>query len=82
LKLLVVDARYFAFGLQIDLRDRNAALAFHEVDLCRGSDLFGRVTGNYDNNGTVDAAYFAVWRDAMMIGSVSLPNDPTPGVVD
>jgi autotransporter-associated beta strand protein len=35
--------------------------------------------GDYNEDGTVDAADYAVWRDALG-GESSLPNDDTPGV--
>jgi T5SS/PEP-CTERM-associated repeat protein/autotransporter-associated beta strand protein len=35
--------------------------------------------GDYNNNGTIDAADYTAWRDAME-GGGSLVNDPTPGV--
>ncbi len=38
------------------------------------------VTGDYNNNGTVDAADYVVWRDNLN-SSNTLPNDPTPGMV-
>lgn len=38
--------------------------------------------GDYNENGTVDAADYTAWRDAMTAGSTSLPSDPSPGVVD
>jgi hypothetical protein len=37
-------------------------------------------TGDYNDNGTVDAADQVVWRDNLD-QSVTLPNDPTPGTV-
>ena len=36
--------------------------------------------GDYNNNGTVDAADYPVWRNALG-QSVTLPNDSTPGTV-
>lgn len=38
------------------------------------------VPGDYNGNGTVDAADYAVWRDN--IGANTIPNDPTSGTVD
>ena len=38
--------------------------------------------GDYNNNGTIDAADYTVWRDALETGASSLPSDPTPGSVD
>jgi hypothetical protein len=35
--------------------------------------------GDYNQNGTVDAADYTVWRDNLGSGA-SLPNDDTPGV--
>jgi hypothetical protein len=40
----------------------------------------GGVAGDYNNNGTVDAADYVVWRNASP--TATLPNDPTPGTVD
>ena len=40
------------------------------------------LTGDYNNNDTLDAADYTVWRDAMTAGATELPNDPTPGTVD
>jgi hypothetical protein len=39
------------------------------------------VSGDYNNNGVVDAADFVVWR-VNNGQSIALPNDPTPGVVN
>jgi hypothetical protein len=38
------------------------------------------VTGDYNNNGTVDAADYVAWRDAGP--TATLPNDSTPGTVN
>ncbi len=38
--------------------------------------------GDYNDDGTVDAADYTVWRDVMTAGGSSLTNDPTPGTVD
>lgn len=38
------------------------------------------LTGDYNNNGVVDAADYTVWRDALGSTAV-LPNDATPGTV-
>ncbi|MCC7474134.1 MAG: autotransporter-associated beta strand repeat-containing protein [Pirellulales bacterium] len=40
----------------------------------------GGAPGDFNNNSTVDAADFVVWRKAGPTDT--LPNDPTPGVVD
>jgi T5SS/PEP-CTERM-associated repeat protein len=40
------------------------------------------LTGDYNNNGVVDAADYTVWRDALTAGATSLVNDATPGIVD
>ena len=37
--------------------------------------------GDYNDNGTVDAADYVVWRHSLG-QSVTLPNDSTPGTVD
>ena len=38
------------------------------------------ITGDYNNNGIVDAADYVLWRDKLN-QSVTLPNDSTPGTV-
>jgi hypothetical protein len=38
------------------------------------------VTGDYNNNGTVDAADYVAWRNALG-SATTLPNDSTPGMV-
>lgn len=39
------------------------------------------VEGDYNNNGTVDVADYAIWRDNLG-GNILLANDATPGTVD
>ncbi len=43
---------------------------------------FGGLDGDYNDDGTIDAADYTVWRDAMSAGATELTNDPTPGTVD
>jgi hypothetical protein len=38
--------------------------------------------GDYNGDGTVNAADYSVWRDAMTEAETDLLNDPTPGLVD
>jgi probable HAF family extracellular repeat protein len=38
--------------------------------------------GDYNGNGTIDAADYTVWRDALTAGATSLLNDSTPGTVE
>jgi hypothetical protein len=40
------------------------------------------LAGDYNDNGTIDAADYTAWRDAVTAGATSLTNDPTPGTVD
>jgi endonuclease/exonuclease/phosphatase family metal-dependent hydrolase len=40
------------------------------------------IAGDYNDDGTVDAADYTVWRDTLEASGTSLPNDPTPGTVD
>ncbi len=40
------------------------------------------LAGDYNDDGTIDAADYTVWRDVMTAGTGPLPNDPTPGTVD
>jgi PEP-CTERM motif len=39
------------------------------------------LAGDYNGNNVIDAADYAVWRDAMTAGVTTLVNDPTPGAV-
>jgi hypothetical protein len=41
----------------------------------------GGLEGDYNNNGTVDAADYVVWRDNLGAPAGTLPNDPNGGVV-
>ena len=51
-----------------------------EIDQMRLNQFYG-LPGDYNNDGTVDAADYTVWRDNL--GSTQfLPNDITPDVVD
>jgi hypothetical protein len=38
--------------------------------------------GDYNQNETIDAADYTVWRDLFLVDDAILPNDPTPGVID
>jgi hypothetical protein len=38
--------------------------------------------GDYNQNGTIDAADYTVWRDLFLVDDAILPNDPTPNVID
>ena len=38
--------------------------------------------GDYNDDGTIDAADYTVWRDVLAAGGTELTNDPTPGTVD
>ncbi len=38
--------------------------------------------GDYNGDGSVDAADYTVWRDTLSAGATTLLNDPTPGTVD
>jgi PEP-CTERM motif len=40
------------------------------------------LTGDYNDNGVIDAADYTTWRDVMTAGTGTLTNDPTPGTVD
>jgi hypothetical protein len=42
----------------------------------------GQLFGDYNENNTIDAADYTVWRDTLTAEGTSLPNDPTPGTVD
>jgi hypothetical protein len=38
--------------------------------------------GDYNQNDTIDAADYTVWRDLFLVDDAILPNDPTPNVID
>jgi hypothetical protein len=63
-----------------------ARLRFAELDAAAMKDIGWEViplpgiNGDYNNNGTVDAADYVVWRDKQN-QLVTIPNDPTPGSV-
>ena len=38
--------------------------------------------GDYNDDGTIDAADYTTWRDVVTAGGSTLTNDPTPGTVD
>jgi mannan endo-1,4-beta-mannosidase len=57
-------------------------ITLDELMLMPWSDSFAALPGDYNGNGTVDAADYTAWRDAMTAGATALPNDPTPGTVD
>jgi len=44
--------------------------------------LAAALAGDYNNDGTIDAADYSVWRDVFGAEGAELLNDPTPGVVD
>jgi hypothetical protein len=59
---------------------------FTELDAAAMKDIGWDViplagpSGDYNNNGVVDAADYVAWRDRLN-QSITLPNDPTPGSV-
>ena len=44
--------------------------------------LAAALAGDYNNDGTIDAADYSTWRDAFQSEGATLLNDPTPGSVD
>ena len=74
--------------LRIAINDwENRSFFFDEVRLAydfeslRGELPVSGLDGDYNNDGTVDAADYTVWRDNL--GELlELPNDTTPGTVD
>jgi endonuclease/exonuclease/phosphatase family metal-dependent hydrolase len=44
--------------------------------------LAAALAGDFNNDGTIDAADYSVWRDAFQAEGVTLLNDPTPESVD
>ncbi|MGD9635841.1 MAG: endonuclease/exonuclease/phosphatase family protein [Pirellulales bacterium] len=44
--------------------------------------LAAALAGDYNSDGTIDAADYSVWRDALEVPGSTLLNDPTPETVD
>jgi hypothetical protein len=64
------------FGDVLSLRD----VDFYFAWVSFTNPLALGISGDYNNNGTVDAADYVVWRENLN-ASVTLPNDTTPGTV-
>jgi hypothetical protein len=70
-------------GFQDDVRVYDRVLTLAELDAVRLSNLSAPMDlfGDYNDNGAVDAADYALWRDKLNM-SVTLPNEnATPGMV-
>jgi hypothetical protein len=67
------------FGDVLSLRDSNFYFAWVSFTDPLAPAATG-IPGDYNANGTVDAADYVLWRDNLN-GSVTLPNDSTPGTV-
>ena len=63
---------------QFQLATEMVASAWYSAWVDAGSPALS-ISGDYNNNGTVDAADYIVWREAVGSSTV-LPNDLTPGV--
>jgi hypothetical protein len=68
------------FGNVLSLRDSNFYFAWISFTNPLQPAVPG-ITGDYNDNGTVDAADYVVWREHLN-ATVTLPNDSTPGTVD
>jgi T5SS/PEP-CTERM-associated repeat protein len=69
----------------LDLPALNGALAWDVKQLYTNGVLSVILAGDYNHNGTVDAADYVVWRDALGQTGAGLAadgNGPTPGVPD
>jgi hypothetical protein len=64
------------FGDVLSLRD----VDFYFAWVSFTNPLALGIAGDYNNNGTVDAADYVLWRENLN-ASVTLPNDATPGTV-
>ena len=67
------------FGNVLSLRDSNFYFAWISFTNPLQPAAAG-IAGDYNANGTVDAADYVLWRDNLN-STVMLPNDPTPGNV-
>jgi hypothetical protein len=67
------------FGDVLSFRDSNFYFAWISFTDPLSPEAAG-ILGDYNGNGTVDAADYVVWRDNLNM-SVTLPNDETPGMV-
>ncbi len=52
------------------------------IDSWRFTGELPGLDGDYNDDGTIDAADYTTWRDVMTAGGTELANDPTPGTVD
>lgn len=52
----------------------------YDFESLRGEIVSAGIDGDYNDDGTVDAADYTVWRDNLG-STVALPNDPTSGTV-
>ena len=55
---------------------------YNGFDVALGSSGPVGLLGDYNDDGTIDAADYTVWRDVLAAGGTELTNDPTPGTVD
>jgi hypothetical protein len=70
-------------GFMDDVRAYDSILDLTALEAVRLDNLPpdpGDLTGDYNNDGTVDAGDYPVWRDNLG-GTATLPNDDTPGMV-
>jgi hypothetical protein len=68
-------------GSTLDLRILMTVQTLEEIAFDSIS-VTAALLGDYNENDTIDAADYTVWRDALTAGATSLANDPTPGTVD
>ena len=69
------------FMLQTTIGDFTTPVTYY-IDSWRFTGELPGLDGDYNDDGTIDAADYTTWRDVMTAGGTELANDPTPGTVD
>jgi hypothetical protein len=72
------ERSFYIRWLPSNISGANDGLAIDDFSI--GTALAPGIAGDYNNNGTVDAADYAIWRKKLN-QSVTIPNDITPGTV-
>jgi hypothetical protein len=72
------EKTFYIRWLPSNISGANDGLAIDDFSI--GTSLGPGVAGDYNNNGTVDAGDYTIWRKQLN-QSVTIPNDITPGTV-
>lgn len=72
------ESTFYIRWLPTNISGANDGIAIDDFSI--GATLAPSVAGDYNNNGTVDAADYVAWRNQLN-QSATMPNDITPGTV-